>query len=1449
MSKLSKKNQLDNRLESLFEDLAEDSEKVLPIGEDSVPGWTWKCDPAGNYISCSPEVESILGYPPAEFLGQPLKRFALPPHSQAHLEETLKNGSYPAEVSVKFLTAQGETVIVKLHVFSQNGEEDAEISWHGFAQAIEFTPAPAESAPPAPSDPITEKFDQLAADLSAKIKDTAPLPPLPVAQEESAPLDVTPPDEEEEELAPEILAPIVEEEPTPLEMTSPTEEEEVAAETPSPAEEEKQPLPAEKIQKPPSSELKLKPLREGTAPLKRAIGFPASKRQPATLTAPIDFPDHVQGMLEIIDESPGRLWSDDDLIMVEQVADQLSLALENANLFQQTQDALSIADDQARRLALLNNMSAEISLAADLEEIYQIVVNQTNSIFPSERVSLTTLAPDGKNVEVQAVLGEQGQLIVGTLMPLAGTANETAITNNEVVFNPDTRQEDQLGQIRSFIVAPISVGGKPMGTLNIGCAEANAFDERDLAMMRQLTSLVGAAIENRQLFQQTQIALSETDALYQASAELNVAQDYEGVLDVIHKHTVLGQGSTFIALDLFDNPWTEETPAEWIDIASLRTEEPMQQLPAQRYRVSDFATFGKILNPDETTVILDIANDPNVDENTRSLFLKAFQVQSTIFTPIVIGGQWIGMVNAGYPEPTTFPQADLRRLNALIGQAAVVIDNLKRQAEERSQRAVAEQLAEIARQMAEVTEQSELHQFIIDLIYDRVQPDQFTLYLWNAEANAFEVNHRRTPAPDHAEDEYQLGDLIPVKDRPDLQHVFEHQQSQYVIQDWVDRTMREHYCVPWRVAEQVTGVVEVFHTARSASITDADQSFIEGVIRQAATALERARLFQQTQDALGLTEEQARRLAQLNEMSEELSRAADLDEIRKIAIAGTEAMISANRVSMATLLPDGEHVEVTSLTGEKGETPQGTIVSIAGSLLETALQEKDVVINPDLEDSDLGSLRTSMVAPLMIAGEPFGTLNLGSYLPDAFDLQDQNLIRQIASLLSAAIENRQLLQETQQRASQLQTAAEVSRAASSTLDPNELLQQVVDVALERFKLYYAGLFLRDESGLFTGEPNRWAVLRSGTGAPGKNMIAEDWKLEIGGGSMVGAVMSDGKARVNLRVGEGDAEFRPNPHLPNTRSEMALPLISRNRVLGVMTIQSERPDAFTEEDIVTLQTMADQVANAFANAQLFEQAQLRAEELNILNEMGNAFTRNMDVESIISNTYNYTSHLMEAVNFYVALYDPQEEIISFPLTVVDSERVTEGHPLKEAFSPRPIGDGLTDHVIKNRQPILIKENALEELEKQGIPYRDTGGGTESWLGVPLMIGNQVLGVIAVQSETTPNTYDEHDRDLLTAVASQAAIAIQNARLFQQEQDRAQQEYLVRTITERVRQGASAQEIVQIALTELGEALGARKSVASILPRANLSAQPQEDTNHNAETAEVAETAETAEETEA
>jgi GAF domain-containing protein len=212
----------------------------------------------------------------------------------------------------------------------------------------------------------------------------------------------------------------------------------------------------------------------------------------------------------------------------------------------------------------------------------------------------------------------------------------------------------------------------------------------------------------------------------------------------------------------------------------------------------------------------------------------------------------------------------------------------------------------------------------------------------------------------------------------------------------------------------------------------------------------------------------------------------------------------------------------------------------------------------------------------------------------------------------------------------LSNAARVAKAITSILDPDELLRWSVDIICDEFDFYYAGVFLLDTTG-------QWAVLRAARGETGAEMMARGHKLAVGGHSMIGMATRLRQPRIARNV-ENEIEFASNPYLSDTRSEIALPLVVADEVIGALTVQSTELDAFAQEDVATLQSMADQLAIAITNSHLhrmnldlLKRSERRARLLHAANEVGKRVASILDLDQLLAQTVDI---ICQAYGFYM-----------------------------------------------------------------------------------------------------------------------------------------------------------------------------------------------------------------------
>jgi GAF domain-containing protein len=315
-----------------------------------------------------------------------------------------------------------------------------------------------------------------------------------------------------------------------------------------------------------------------------------------------------------------------------------------------------------------------------------------------------------------------------------------------------------------------------------------------------------------------------------------------------------------------------------------------------------------------------------------------------------------------------------------------------------------------------------------------------------------------------------------------------------------------------------------------------------------------------------------------------------------------------------------------------------------------------------------------------------------------------------------------LEQQVLERTKQLTAMNEVGRAASSSLDPDELITRVVNLFPEQFGYYYAAIYLLDPS-------EKWAELRYATGEAGKVLRQNHHRLDVSGRSMVGGAIREKIARIAQVASQEKHRFE-NPLLPYTRSEIALPLIAGDRVLGALNIQSMKEADFTPQVIETMQNMSGQVAIALENARLFQEAQQVIKEMRAVQQQ----------------------YLMEGWQGFTS----------------------DNNELEYA-----VGDEFRENAKVIEVPISLRDQILGEIMLEG---------NEEW------------------------TVDQ--QSLVDAVAKQAAIALENARLVSETRQTAVRERMLAEINSKIWSAATIDSILQTTVKELGRRLDASQATIEL-----------------------------------
>ncbi|MCL4275717.1 MAG: GAF domain-containing protein [Anaerolineales bacterium] len=336
-------------------------------------------------------------------------------------------------------------------------------------------------------------------------------------------------------------------------------------------------------------------------------------------------------------------------------------------------------------------------------------------------------------------------------------------------------------------------------------------------------------------------------------------------------------------------------------------------------------------------------------------------------------------------------------------------------------------------------------------------------------------------------------------------------------------------------------------------------------------------------------------------------------------------------------------------------------------------------------------------------------------------------------------------QQSEKHARELVTVGEISKLINSEQRLENLLSLITRLVSERFGFYHVGIFMVDESRQF-------AILQAANSEGGRNMLKREHKLRVGESGIVGYVAKFGAPRIALDVGL-DAVFFNNPDLPNTRSEMALPLKLRDEVIGVLDVQSEEPGIFTDEDANTLGILADQIAIAIENARLFAKTR---ESLSELQSM-------------------YRQNLQEGWRTFIR----EEAAAGYHQSVGGGKKLT--------------------------QPITTDE--IQEAMYRGdvMQLHADGKTQESILVVPIKLRGQVIGVMRVKAPTKDRQWTGAEVNLAEAVSERLSLALDNARLLQESQRRAIKERTISEITGKIGSSINLENVLLTAVEELGRTI--------------------------------------------
>jgi GAF domain-containing protein len=438
----------------------------------------------------------------------------------------------------------------------------------------------------------------------------------------------------------------------------------------------------------------------------------------------------------------------------------------------------------------------------------------------------------------------------------------------------------------------------------------------------------------------------------------------------------------------------------------------------------------------------------------------------------------------------------------------------------------------------------------------------------------------------------------------------------------------------------------------------------------------------------------------------------------------------------------------------------GSIFAFTGANVAFLLAGTLIVITAAAVGDRIIFTLTNVAFVARIGYDLFIAFTSNSGQPFPVETRDKFLMFTALGVVSAAtrffINQAQLsATEAKSNATLLQAVAETGEILAKLLNLNALLPRAVELIQERFGFYHVQVFLLDET-------NEYASLAASTGATGQKLLERRHRLAVGSKSVIGQVTLSGKPVI---ARDTDALYFRNELLPNTRAELALPIMDGDKLIGVLDVQSRRVDAFAPEAVQALQVMANLVGTSIRNAVFFDQQERSARETKRLfleSETNLREIQRLNQQLTRQGWENYLQNRRQMSGI-----------------TLDQERMMADDRWTESLTK----------AAETRQPVTEGTNGTRVI------------------AVPVMLGSEVIGAIEV--EPGENSKENETVEMVKAVAQRLAISLDKARLFEESQEATAQEQRINEIVARYQTVSSVDDLLQITLSELSQSLGARR----------------------------------------
>ena len=1103
----------------------------------------------------------------------------------------------------------------------------------------------------------------------------------------------------------------------------------------------------------------------------------AGEAPKSLLFAPMIVNNQVTGILSLQNLDRELAFTPADIKLLSTIAASLSGALDKARLFDETLR-------HVRESEALNEVGRDISGTLDLATVLEKIASHALDLLKSSSSAIYLPEADGRTMRALVARGDIADEILADSITIGdGIIGSLAMLGkaeyiNDTNLDPRTVQIPGTDTVRNerLMVTPLLSGKSVQGMMAVWREGGEPFSKEDLRFQEELSLQAVIAIKNAHFVDEVQRRASELEIITSVQAGLSSKLDVQSIYELVGEKVRRIFDSQAVVISYYD-PQSDMASFPYLLWKGERIYPDKQPL-------SGFS--GYVIRNKESIFINEGVASMAQSYGSTMLVGDDFP-KSLIALPILAGSQVYGSLSIqNFQQENAFSENDLRLLSTLAGSMAISLQNAELFAETNQR---ADELTLINSILSGLETRLDIQtvydrtgekirevfdaQIVVLSIYD--QKEKLTYYPYIIENGE---RLYQDPLPLREDGGGFGGHVIRTRQPILVNRNFDEQSRAYQSNNLganADDTVvvRSGLWVPMLVGDEARGVISLQNLEREDAFTDSDVRLLMTIANSIGVAIENARLFDETQRLLKESEQRAAELAILNNVSESMSRALDVaavtrnvgNKIHEVFNAEIVDILlynaSTNIVQLVYSFSNNHYYE-DEPPWELGEgLTSKIIISKQPLLLNTAAEIEGngaaaYVTAPEDEEE----IQSYMGVPITVGDRVLGVVDVQSYKTGAFSESNLRILQILSANMGAAIQNarlfdetQRLLKETEQQNSDLSALNSVQQELVSNLDIKSIYQAVGRKLSEIFSV--------NSAVIYTVEFDTQTMTYEFAYEQGKEWDIPPKKATSLHMHIVEQVKATRKSFVVNRNFEDYASGYPDfkgsrSRLP--KSLCAIPILIRDKFVTGISLQNlDHEDYFSDSALRLLETIASAASVAIENAHLFEETKRRAAELEILNDIGQVLTRQLDVNTIIEKVGDKIHELVREDNIGIGLFDAETKTITAHYVTKHNERMQFPPFLLNDFTLKASMQGKT-LIINRRSPILWKKLGSHMTVSDDIP--------KSVIMVPMIVGRDLIGGITIQNFEHENAYSEAIIKLMEAIASSMATAIQNARLFEE-----------------------------------------------------------------------------------